>query len=231
MLYTAFILGLAGSLHCMGMCGPISMLLPGDKTKLNRYITGRVLYNLGRILTYSLLGLLIGLAGEQISLFASQKILFILVGTGILLAFIMPAQWRAKLDILPFVSRFNNFIKSSFTGLYKKHTLFSQFIFGVLNGLLPCGLVYAALSGAFLTSNTFESMQFMALFGLGTLPMMMSFGFLGGFLRRIVGFRPKMIYTVSYILLGIWLIFKGANLPATSFGSHTTQEIPVCHGK
>jgi len=113
MLYSALILGLAGSLHCMGMCGPISMLLPGDKSKRGRYILGRLIYNLGRIFTYSVLGLLVGLVGEKIALFTSQKVLFIIVGSLILLAFILPKRWLKSLDVLPFVSRLNNFIKSS----------------------------------------------------------------------------------------------------------------------
>jgi sulfite exporter TauE/SafE len=207
------------------------MLLPGDKSKRGRYIMGRLIYNLGRIFTYSVLGLLVGLAGEQIALFTSQKVLFIIVGSLILLAFILPARWRQSVDILPFVSRFTGFIKSSLSVFYKKHTLFAQLAFGVLNGLLPCGLVYAALSGAFLMSEAWESVLFMALFGLGTLPMMLGFAFLGSSLRKRMSFQPKVIYTFSYIILAIWLIFKGVNLPANGFDHHDSGEITVCHGK
>jgi sulfite exporter TauE/SafE len=231
MLYSAFMIGLAGSLHCMGMCGPISMLLPGDKSKRGRYILGRIVYNSGRIFTYSLLGLLIGLVGEQIALFTSQKVLFIIVGSLILLAFILPARWRKSLDVLPYVSRLNNVIKSSLSIFYKKHSLFAQLVFGVLNGLLPCGLVYAALSGAFLMSEAWESLLFMTLFGLGTLPMMLGFAFLGNSIRKLISFRPKVIYTFSYIILAIWLIFKGINLPANSFDTKDGHDIPVCNGK
>ena len=231
MLYSALILGLAGSLHCMGMCGPISMLLPGDKSKRGRYILGRLIYNLGRIFTYSILGLLIGLVGEQIALFTSQKVLFLIVGSILLLAFILPARWRQSLDALPYISRFTGLIKSSLSVFYKKHSLFAQLVFGILNGLLPCGLVYAALSGAFLMSEAWESALFMALFGLGTLPMMLGFAFLGNSLRQLVSFKPKVVYTFSYIILAIWLIFKGVNLPASQFSDHDANGITVCHGK
>jgi sulfite exporter TauE/SafE len=207
------------------------MLLPGDKSKRGRYILGRVVYNFGRILTYSLLGPLIGLAGEQIALFTSQKVLFIIVGSLILIAFILPARWRQSLDVLPYVSRLNNFIKSSLSRFYKKHSLFAQLVFGILNGLLPCGLVYAALSGAFLMSEAWESVMFMALFGLGTLPMMLGFAFLGNSIRKMISFKPKVIYTFSYIILAIWLIFKGVNLPSHQFSDHDANGIPVCHGK
>ncbi|WP_158561178.1 sulfite exporter TauE/SafE family protein [Emticicia sp. C21] len=231
MLYSALILGLAGSLHCMGMCGPISMLLPGDKSKRGRYIVGRLIYNLGRIVTYSILGLLIGLLGEQIVLFTSQKVLFIIVGTLILLAFVLPKSWLKSLDVLPYASRLNNFIKSSLSVFYKKHTLFAQLVFGILNGILPCGLVYAALSGAFLMSEVWESALFMILFGLGTLPMMLGFAFLGNSLRKWISFKPKAVYTFSYIILAIWLIFKGVNLPANNLGHHDVNGITVCHGR
>ncbi|MBA4848900.1 sulfite exporter TauE/SafE family protein [Emticicia sp. BO119] len=231
MLYSAFMIGLAGSLHCMGMCGPVSMLLPADKSKRGRYILGRIIYNLGRIFTYSLLGLLIGLVGEQIALFTSQKVLFIIVGSLILLAFILPARWRQSLDVLPYTSRFTSFIKSALSVFYKKHTLFAQLVFGVLNGLLPCGLVYAALSGAFLMSEAWESALFMALFGLGTLPMMLGFAFLGNSIRKLIRFQPKVVYTFSYIILAFWLIFKGINLPANQFSERDVNGITVCHGK
>ena len=215
----------------MGMCGPISMLLPGDKSKRGRYILGRLVYNLGRIFTYSILGLLMGLVGEQIALFTSQKILFIIVGSLLLLAFILPARWRQYLDMLPYISRFTGFIKSSLSTFYKRHSLFAQLVFGVLNGFLPCGLVYAALSGAFLMSEAWESALFMTLFGVGTLPMMLGFAFLGNRLRKLISFKPKMVYTFSYIILAIWLIFKGVNLPANRFSEHDANGITVCHGK
>ncbi|UTA67136.1 MULTISPECIES: sulfite exporter TauE/SafE family protein [Emticicia] len=231
MLYSALMIGFAGSLHCMGMCGPISMLLPGDKSRRGRYILGRLIYNAGRILTYSLLGLLVGFAGEQVALLASQKTLFVVVGCLILLAFILPARWTKSIDVLPYVSRFNNFIKSSLSAFYKRHSLFSQFIFGVLNGLLPCGLVYAALSGAFLMSEAWESVLFMALFGLGTLPMMLGFAFLGNGIRKYVSFQPKAVYRFSYIALAVWLIFKGVNLSSNHLTGHDAHGISVCRGK
>ncbi|PLK45151.1 sulfite exporter TauE/SafE family protein [Emticicia sp. TH156] len=231
MLYSALMIGFAGSLHCMGMCGPISMLLPGDKSRHGRYILGRLIYNTGRILTYSLLGLLVGFAGEKVALLASQKTLFVAVGCLILLAFILPSRWTKSIDVLPYVSRFNNFIKSSLSGFYKKHSLFSQFIFGVLNGLLPCGLVYAALSGAFLMSEAWESVLFMALFGLGTLPMMLGFAFLGNGIRKYVSFQPKAVYRFSYIALAVWLIFKGVNISSNHLTEHDAHGISVCRGK
>ena len=231
MIYTAFIMGLIGSLHCMGMCGPISMLLPSDPAKRNRYLIGRLIYNGGRIVTYTILGFLVGIIGEEISGFTSQKYLSIIIGVVILLVFIIPQKWISKLSLLPHVNRFNNLVKSSLSIYYKKYSLLSQFTFGLLNGLLPCGMVYAALSGAFLMNHLWQSMLFMTLFGLGTLPMMLSFSFLGSMVRKLFTFKPKLIYTVSYLVLAIWLIFRGITLPSKSL-EHTPEKhtIPVCYG-
>ncbi len=228
MIYTAFIMGLIGSLHCIGMCGPIAMLLPADKSKRSRFIIGRVLYNFGRIVTYSLLGLAIGLVGEQISFIIPQKFLSIFIGFLILFIFIIPSKWKSRLSLFPVISKFNNFIKSSLSSIYKKYSLVSQFTFGLLNGLLPCGMVYAALSGAFLMSHAWQSMLFMTLFGIGTLPMMLSFSFMGNVVRKFFKFQPKTLFTFSYIILAFWLIFRGINLPSNDLKNLHSHSIPIC---
>jgi uncharacterized protein len=227
MIYTAFLMGLIGSLHCIGMCGPIAMMLPADKSKQSRFIVGRILYNFGRIVTYSILGLTIGLIGEQISFLIPQKILSIFIGFLIIFIFIIPPKWQNRLSILPRINKFNNFIKSLLSVFYKKYSFISQFTFGLLNGLLPCGMVYAALSGAFLMNHAWQSMLFMTLFGIGTLPMMLSFSFFWNVVRKFFSFQPKIIFTFSYIILAILLIFRGINLPSKGIDNQQ-HRIPVC---
>ena len=90
MFYSAFIMGFIGSLHCVGMCGPIAMMLPADNSKRGKFIMGRVLYNGGRILTYAFLGLLVGFIGESTIYFISQKSLSILLGVLILIGVFLP---------------------------------------------------------------------------------------------------------------------------------------------
>ena len=96
-LWTAFLIGFAGSLHCIGMCGPIAIALPIGETSRIRLLLGRVLYNVGRILTYGLLGLGAGLIGQTVHVSGYQQIVSIVLGSLILLAVILPSRFGALL--------------------------------------------------------------------------------------------------------------------------------------
>jgi hypothetical protein len=221
-------MGLVGSLHCVGMCGPISLMMPTDKSKRFSFVLGRILYNVGRITTYSLIGLMFGLMGEQMSLFASQKALSITFGILIIVVLMMPKKFQNQISILPFVYRFNSFIKSKLSVFFKKYSYFSQFTFGLLNGLLPCGLVYAAMSGAFLMSHIWEGTLFMFLFGLGTLPMMLSFGLGSHWVKNILGNKLQKLIPITLILSAFLLLYRGffVELPKPNL-----EEITNCHPK
>ncbi len=229
MLYSALILGFAGSLHCFGMCGPLSLLIPGDKTKRAQYIIGRLIYNLGRITTYGLLGLIIGILGEQVGFALPQKIIFLTLGLGLLLYLLLPNSTKNKLSVLPWVTRFNSFIKRSLSALAKKYGKAFQFVFGMLNGLIPCGLVYAALSAAFITTDIKGGVLFMVFFGLGTLPMMMSFGVVGSIIPKVILVKPKLIYGISYFILAVFMIYKGFTTPISHYAN--SHEMTICNGK
>jgi sulfite exporter TauE/SafE len=209
MIYSAFIIGFVGSLHCVGMCGPIAMMLPSDTSIRWKFVFGKVLYNSGRILTYSFLGLFVGFIGESASYFISQKTLSISLGMLILIAIFLPKSIQNKLNLHPQIFRFSNFIKSSLSSFFKKRSLLTQFFFGILNGLLPCGLIYAALSVAFLTENITGGMIFMIFFGLGTLPMMLGISLGATWLRKIFGGKLPKLIPIIYSFLGLWLIFRG----------------------
>ncbi len=223
MFYSAFILGFLGSLHCFSMCGPLSLLLPADK---RRYLTGRLIYNTGRITTYALLGLLTGILGRQAGFMIPQKIIFIGLGTSLLLYLLLPAEWKNRISLLPPVLRMASFTRRSIARLSRQHGLAVQYGFGLVNGLIPCGLVYAALSGAFLTAGITEAVVFMVFFGLGTLPMMMSFGVVGKMLPSFLKVKPRLLYTVSYLCIAVFLLYKGIQLPVTHYAN--SHEITVC---
>lgn len=212
MYYSAFIMGLIGSLHCIGMCGPIAMMLPGDKEKRLRFVAGRFLYNTGRILTYGVLGLFIGYFGEKLAFISSQKSLSIGLGVLLLAGILWPKKWLDKVNPYSPLARLTQKIKSSLSFLFKKHFWGTQFLFGLLNGLLPCGLVYAALSGAFLTTDRFGGFYFMVLFGAGTLPMMLGASLGASFIRRKFKLNFSKIIPITYGLLAIWLIIRGVSL-------------------
>ncbi len=224
-------MGFIGSLHCVGMCGPIAMMLPADTSKKWKFITGRILYNSGRILTYGFLGLFVGFIGESTSYFISQKTLSIVLGILILLAVLLPKSLQNKISLNPQIFRFTNLIKSSLSALFKKHSFVTQFLFGLLNGFLPCGLVYAALSGAFLTEHITDGMTFMFLFGLGTLPMMLGISLGATWLRKTFALKLPKLIPITYSILAIWLIIRGFNAayPHIIKQNIDLSNIPFCH--
>lgn len=224
-------MGFIGSLHCVGMCGPIAMMLPADTSKRWKFIVGRLLYNFGRILTYGILGLFVGFIGESTSYFISQKSLSILLGVIILGFVFLPKSFQNKLSLNPQIFKFTNFIKSSLSALFKKHSYTAQFSFGLLNGFLPCGLVYAALSGAFLTEQIIDGMLFMMLFGIGTLPMMLGISLGATWLRKTFATKLPKLIPITYSLIAIWLIIRGLAFafPAIIKDNINAANIPFCH--
>ena len=211
-LWTAFIVGLAGSLHCVGMCGPIALALPGQQQHWLRILPGRVLYNLGRVVTYTLLGTVIGLFGRGISLAGYQQTLSIVLGALLVILALFTMQVESRFMALPAVNRVMGRVKSRLARLMRWEHPSSLFQIGILNGFLPCGFVYLALAGALSTGEIGGSMAYMAFFGLGTLPAMLAMSLMGAWLgprfRRVA--RPLM---VSFTLIfGLLLILRGLDL-------------------
>ena len=95
-LFSAFLVGFLGSFHCVGMCGPIALALPLEKKSNWSFFSGRLLYNGGRVLTYSVLGLLVGIIGHTIAMAGFQKVLSI--ATGILILIIAVFNQKGKLS-------------------------------------------------------------------------------------------------------------------------------------
>src|SRR3972149_7805072 len=167
-------LGILGSLHCIGMCGPIAFALPSQSKSKFTFYSGRILYNLGRVLTYSIMGLIIGLIGQKINLAGYQQIVSIALGVVILIAVLLPAHIKNYFIKLKPVQSMTKRLQSSIGVLFRKGSQSSLFGIGVLNGFLPCGFVYVALAGAVALGNIDKSILFMALFGIGTIPAMFS---------------------------------------------------------
>ena len=155
--FTALTLGMIGSFHCIGMCGPLAFSLPlgnsGDFAKF----TGAFLYNIGRVVTYSTLGLLFGLVGKSFSLFGFQQWLSITVGVVILFFLFLPKKWVHNTGKHFLFTKYTYTVRSAIGQLFLKKNYQSLFAIGVLNGLLPCGLIYMAIAGATSTADLFKS--------------------------------------------------------------------------
>jgi uncharacterized protein len=208
----AFLMGCVGSFHCVGMCGPLALALPIKDDGVGSKMFGALLYNSGRIVTYSVFGLLFGLIGRTVSIFGYQQWLSIVLGVGILLFLVLPKKITAVRGRSNWLMGFFEKLRQFLGGLFFKKNPGSLFAIGLLNGLLPCGLVYMAAAAAVATGDIVDSMIFMAFFGLGTLPMMWSIVYFGNYVS--VGIRQKIRKAYPYMLslMACLLILRGMGL-------------------
>jgi len=206
--WTAFILGLVGSMHCAGMCGPLALALPGAALTPARFALGRLAYNAGRIVTYCGLGVIFGLFGKTLLLAGVQRWVSISLGV-LLIAGLLSAR---KLALWKPVTALVNQLKTRMSGLLRQRSLFSVGALGLLNGLLPCGLVYVAAAGATATGHVLTGAIYMAAFGAGTLPMMLAIGFGGRLVPFAWRLKLRAAIPVSVFLLGALLILRGMSL-------------------
>ncbi len=211
LILAAVTMGMLGSFHCIGMCGPIALSLPLKNDSGWSKFSGALFYNSGRIVTYIAFGFLFGIIGKSVSVFGFQQWLSILLGIVILVFIILPKRF-SSFNQHNFILRFFERIRFSLGQLFLKNNFSSLFSIGLLNGLLPCGLVYMAAVVAISTSSIAHSMVFMGAFGLGTLPMMWSIAFFGTYVS--VGFRKKIrkIYPYMMMLIACLLILRGMGL-------------------
>ncbi len=212
MLYTAFILGLLGSFHCIGMCGPIAFVLPLDRSSKSKMVFQTFLYHFGRLLTYAIIGLVFGLLGKGLYLAGFQQRLSILMGAIMILTVIIPVKVFNRFQITQPLYKVIGKVKQQL-GLYlNKKSNKSIFLIGFFNGLLPCGLVYMALIGSIATSNMFSGAIYMFLFGLGTIPMMTLAIYAGNFLKVSVRNKIQKVIPVFVVIIGLLFILRGLGL-------------------
>lgn len=207
-LWTAFILGLVGSLHCAGMCGPLALALPHAGRNASTYLLGRLAYNLGRLVTYCLLGLVFGLLGKSLSLVGVQRWVSIALGVALLAGLFVSRKLALWRPVTALVEQ----LKSRMGALLRRRSLDALLVLGLLNGLLPCGLVYVACAGATATGDLLSGALYMFAFGVGTVPMMLAISLSG----KLVPFslRLKLLKAVplAIFILGTLLILRGMSL-------------------
>lgn len=206
MFYTALIMGFAGSLHCVGMCSPLAMAV----TNMSSHAwINRLVYNFGRIITYGILGTMVATAGFATPLSQFQNLISIILGVCLLLV----GAGLMKVNIPVITKAINGatkILKQLFGQFLQRRSYGSVFVLGMLNGVLPCGLVLIALSFCLTLATPFEGSLFMLSFGLGTLPIMLGFT---GFLQFAIK-RFKLNFT--YITTGM-ILFSGIVLIARVF--------------
>ena len=212
MLYTAFILGLLGSFHCIGMCGPIAFALPLDRSSTSKMVFQNFLYHLGRLITYALIGVLFGLIGRGLFISGLQQRLSILMGVIMIASVLIPVQFFNKFNVTKPLYKVIAQVKKQL-GLYlNKKTNKSIFLIGFFNGFLPCGLVYMALVGAIATSSVLQGSIYMFLFGIGTVPMMSLAVFTGNILKVSIRNKIQKVIPVFVVIIGLLFILRGLGL-------------------
>ncbi|NND76642.1 MAG: sulfite exporter TauE/SafE family protein [Flavobacteriales bacterium] len=209
---SAIIMGLVGNLHCIGMCGPIALAVPVKGGNKKNRIASALLYNTGRILIYTLFGALFGLFGKGIQLAGIQQKTSIFIGSLIILALLFPILFK-RFNVLnsPIFSWVNK-LKTAFQDQFKKQTYGSIFTIGLLNGFLPCGLVYMALAGSITAGTIGGGMSFMALFGIGTLPVMVALPYYSSLIKAPIKQKLRKLVPVFVFAFGVLFILRGANL-------------------
>ncbi len=210
--YTALFIGLVGSLHCIGMCGPIAIALPLGHNSWWHKTLGGLLYNVGRIITYTLLGAMFGLLGKGIEMAGLQRWASIVIGLLMILSVFFPMLFKSKAKLERFLFGYAGRMISKFRKLFTINSLPSLFLIGLLNGLLPCGLVYVAIAGAINTNSILNGVLFMAIFGLGTLPVMLAIPLIGNLIGANIRKRYRHVLSTIVVIIGILFILRGLSL-------------------
>lgn len=212
MLFSSVILGLVSSLHCVGMCGPIAMMLPVDRQNKTRKTLQIILYHLGRLLSYGFLGLIFGLIGRSLYLAGIQQQLSIVIGILIVSVAMIPERIFARYNFSKPIYRIISYVKTSLGKQFKNRSNKSIFTIGILNGFLPCGMVYVALFGALAMQNAIYGMLFMMLYGLGTVPLMSIVVYFSSYIKNSFGKNLTKVIPVITLCVGVLFILRGLGL-------------------
>lgn len=212
MLYTAFLIGLISSLHCIGMCGPIAMMLPVAKSNPEKKALQILTYHAGRLLSYAGIGLFFGVIGRGFYFAGIQQQLSVFAGVAMIVMVLFPQSLFAKYNFSRPLYRLISSIKSTLGKQFAKSSFKSLLSIGLLNGLLPCGMVYAAVFGALAMPKLYLSVLFMVLFGLGTIPLMSAVVYLQQLLVLPVRNKIQKIIPYAIACIGILFILRGLGL-------------------
>ena len=227
---SAIILGFGGSLHCIGMCGPIVLSLPQVGGTNGYRLSTKMSYNAGRIATYSMLGALIGLLGQGIDFMGYQQMISLALGVFILTMVILSYLLQKDLLKIPFLNRLWYKLSPQIQQALAKQPVEAMFKLGLINGLLPCGLVYLGLMNAVLAGGVWSGALSMAAFGLGTLPVMMLTIMGASRIRKVLGRRSQLVMKSMTLFFAIFLILRGLGIHPLAHHSpnSSSENITYC---
>lgn len=224
MLYgSAFILGLISSLHCVGMCGPIALMLPySNKAQI---LKETLTYNIGRVAMYSLQGLLFGFLSRGLAVIGFQQSLSVLFGLILIVFAIFSFNVENKIANFFIFKYLNKKVHEAFSKILKNKNGF--FLLGALNGVLPCGIVYWAIAASMLTFDAAGGALYMLIFGAGTMPLMVGTVVAGNYLKKSALRTFYQFIPFYQFALGVFLIWRAYNVDPSVFWMLTPA--PTCH--
>ncbi len=212
MLATAILLGLMGSFHCIGMCGPIAFMLPVDHHRPGKKLLQVALYHFGRLTAYGIIGLVFGFLGKGLYVFGLQQRLSIIIGVVMIVIVLIPYQTFSKYNFSKPIYGLLSKVKNQMGKELKKKSPDTFLTIGFLNGFLPCGLVYMAVFASIATANPWWGALFMVFFGLGTIPLMTTAVYFGSMLKGKAKQTVQRLIPVFVVLIGLLFILRGLGL-------------------
>jgi sulfite exporter TauE/SafE len=210
-IISAWFMGFIGSTHCIGMCGPLVLAVPSKSDTVMSKVWSGLLYNLGRVSTYVMFGATIGISQKFLIPLVMQSQVSIIMGIILILISLSYFLFKNKRVVFSTQNKFYQKVGIALAKLYNNPNNLNIFSIGLLNGLLPCGLVYAALATAFASMSFYKSIIFMAFFGFGTLPVMWGVVFFANYITPAIRSKMKMLFPVVYAIAGVLLILRGSS--------------------
>jgi sulfite exporter TauE/SafE len=229
--YLAISMGLLSSFHCVGMCGPISLALPVRNGSRFYQFAALLLYNIGRAFTYAAFGMLIGLIGTTLAWMGFLRYLSVIAG-GLMLLYVVFSNVSPHFTAVPaFWKPVVHFLRKSMSQLLQKRSLGGWFLLGMLNGMLPCGMVYLALTSSVATGGVASGAIYMLLFGMATFPAMLTIGVAKQWFTPERRGRMRRLAPVMVAMAGIWLVARGVLMQYSTSDGKSSDTITTCHGK
>ncbi len=208
-MISSFLLGLFGSFHCVGMCGPIVFSLPSNNSN---HSLSALQYNLGRMLSYSVLGFIFGIFGKGLIISGMQQRVSVFAGVLLIVSVFVPKLVGVKWMIFKPLQFFYTWVKNKLTYLLKSQSKFRLLAIGFINGFLPCGLVYIALVGALLSNSVLDSVFAMLMFGIGTSPSLILLMYSSKMISKNLKQKITKFIPIFITLLGLIFILRGLGL-------------------
>jgi len=228
LIIPGLMMGFVGGAHCAGMCGPLIISLACARAGKGNAWMGALVYQSGRLASYLLVGVGFAIIGSAFSMVGWQQTLSIIAGVAVLAGVFFGSKWMGN----PLIARWVLWIKHHFSARMRSTGLRSTFGLGMINGFLPCGLVYVAGASAASYGHAVAAMVFMAAFGLGTFPLMLALQFSGNKVSPSFRMKLQKLIPVMWGVMGVLLILRGLNLGIPYLSPHFSGlngACPHCH--